>query len=163
MLQILQSPLARLDNPGASEVVMRGLLGVMLVALLAGCGVRRGDTIVIPAEYEGWVQIHYQVGGSPELRREGGANLIVVPGSGIVKTGSVRSPGYGQDHYFLADAGGVRTEIPSDGGQKDGRSVSGFQYFSSPAQVTIFFVGDARKIDAYKRPIPEEFANPGTK
>ena len=136
---------------------------MMLVALLAGCGVRRGDTIVIPAEYEGWVQIHYQVGGSPTLRREGGSNLIVVPGSGIVKTGSVRSPGYGQDHYYLTEASGVRTEIPSDGGQKADRSVSSFQYFSSPAQVTIFFVGDARKIDAYKRPNPEEFVNLGAK
>ena len=136
---------------------------MMLVVLLTGCGVRRCDTVVIPAEYECWVQIHYQVDGSPVLRREGGANLIVVPGSGIVKTGSVRSPGYGQDHYFLTDASGVRTEIPSAGGQKDGRLVSGFQHFSSPAQVTIFFVGDAKKIGAYKRPVPEEFVDAGAK
>lgn len=142
---------------------MRGFLGIMFIALLAGCGVRMGDTVVIPAEYEGWVQIHYQVDGSPELPKEGWANLILVPGSGIVKTGSVRSPGYGQDHYFLIDASGTRREIPSDGSATDGRSVSGFQYFSSPAQVTIFFVGNAKKIDVYKRPIPEQFANPGAK
>lgn len=142
---------------------MKRLFGMAVVALLAGCGVRRGDTVVVPADYEGWVQIHYQVNGSPDFPKEGGSNLIVVPGSGIVKTGSVRSPGYGQDHYFLTGANGVRTEIPSDGSSNNGRSVSGFQYFSSPAQVTIFFVGDSKKIGDYKRPIPEEFVDVGAK
>jgi hypothetical protein len=140
------------------------LFGMVLLALLAGCGMRRGDTVLIPASYEGWVQIHYDVKGSAELPKEGWANLIVVPNSGIVKTGSARAPGYGQDHYFLVDAKGVRTEIPSVYGREAaGRSVSGFQYLSSPSRAVIFFVGDAKKIGNYKRPIPEEFVSPDAK
>jgi hypothetical protein len=46
---------------------------------IPGMRFQRGDTVVIPAEYEGWVQIRYQVNGSPELRKEDGANLIEVP------------------------------------------------------------------------------------
>lgn len=165
VLQIRQSPPAHLASRGASDLVMKHeFLGMALLAVLAGCGVRRGDTVIIPASYEGWVQIHYEVKGSPELPKEGWNNLIVVPSSGIVKTGSVRAPGYGQDHYFLIDASGVRTEIPSVYGREaDGRAVSGFQYFSSPTRAVIFFVGDGKKMVNYKRPIPEEFVGAGAK
>ena len=141
----------------------RRFLWMTLVALLSGCGVRRGDTILIPAEFEGWVQIHYRVSGAPELQLRGGTNLIEVPNSGIVKTSSSRSPGYGQDHYFSTDSLGGRVEIPSDGSSKSGRSVSGFLYFSSPAQVTIFFVGEPNRMSLYQQPTPEDFTEPEAK
>ena len=43
------------------------------------------------------------------------------------------------------------------GDEEDGRSVSNFQYFSSPAQVTVFFVGEPTKVEQYKRPVAEDF------
>ena len=131
-------------------------IGIVLLPF-AACGVRRGDVVLVPKSYEGWVQIHYDVGGAPVLRQEEEANLVEVPGSGIVTTSSSRSPGYGSDRYFFVDEAGSRTPIPVDGDEEDGRSVSNFQYFSSPAQVTVFFVGEPTKVEQYKRPVAEDF------
>ena len=133
-------------------------LCVVLTTLLSGCGIRRGDVVTIPEDYEGWVQIFYDVPEAPKLRSEGWRNLIEVPATGIVATSSSRAVGYSIDEYFLVRSDGGREEVKADFEKcANGRYVGRLQFYSSPRKVTVFFVGDPARMSEYSMPDPADW------
>ena len=129
------------------------------IALLAAfttvsCGVRWGDIVLIPDNFEGWVTIKYEIPEAAPLKREGLKTLVQVPASGEVRTSSTRATGYGRDEYYLVAADGRRRRIPNEFGGCPGQSCAQrFTFFSSPARVTVFFVGRAENMPRYPNPV----------
>jgi hypothetical protein len=130
------------------------LLGAFFLLPLVFCGLRAGNDISLPAGFKGWVTIRYNNPGSPRLRRSGLRPVIRVPWSGMVSTSSRRSTGYGVDRYYFVAADGKQTRIKDDshGCPESDPCVQQFEYYSSPHQVTVFFVGSKYEVSSYKRP-----------
>src|SRR5437870_5068230 len=83
---------------------------VIIMVVLAGCGVRHGDRVLIPKGYEGWVVIRYGIPDAKALERRDGKVLIPIPESGKLSTSSDLVFGYGVDDY-LFDPGGTPIRI----------------------------------------------------
>ena len=130
------------------------LLAFLAIICAVSCGQRRGDDIQLPSGFEGWVLIHYEVSGRPELERDGFRNVIRVPMSGAFSTSSTRSPGYASDAYYFIDRGGKRQPIRSwyEECKADEVCVQQFQLFSSPSMTTRFFVGRKENLSRYPQP-----------
>ncbi len=137
---------------------MREAVTSRSVALLAAfttmsCGVRWGNIVLIPENFEGWVTIKYEVPEAAPLKREGLKMLIQVPASGAVTTSSTRAAGYGTDEYYLVAADGRRRRLPNEFEGCPGTACAQrFTFFSSPARVTVFFVGRAEDVGRYSNP-----------
>ena len=116
-------------------------------------GVRCGDTVLLPAGYEGWVVASYNVTGAPTLGRDGCKVLIRIPESGRISTSSHRASGYGIDRFYYLSAQEKRMRLPIEAdGCGDQTCVQAFQYYSDANQTAIFSVGPQSKIDEYPRP-----------
>jgi len=125
--------------------------------LSCGCGLRHGDDVIIPSDFEGWVRIYYEVADAPGLPIENGRFQIRVPLSGVVRTSNSRSPGYGADRYFLMGQDGSKVLVERvDDRCPSEKCVSGFQFYSSPKKLTIFFVGSALRMRLYPKPSSEQ-------
>ena len=122
---------------------------------LCSCGIRAGDDVSIPANFTGWVMIRYKDPESPPLKRSWLRPMINIPPSAVASTSSSRPSGYGTDRYYFVNGNGERTLIQQDGingCDEDKPCVQHFDYFSSPHQLTIFFVGKKREMLKFKRP-----------
>lgn len=125
------------------------------MAATVACGLRWGDVVLLPTDFEGWVMIHYDVPGGAPLERAGLKTLIRVPPSGVVFTSSGRAEGYGSDEYFFVSSEGKRTPVRSEaaeGCEEQQVCVQRFQFFSPPAQATLFFVGKRGNLSLYRKP-----------
>jgi uncharacterized protein DUF6843 len=133
---------------------VRYLLGTLFMLPLVSCGLRPGNDVSIPAGFKGWVTIRYDAAGSPPLQRNGLRPVINVPPTGEVLTSSRRSNGYGVDHFYFVASDGKRTPIKEDshGCLESELCIQQFEYFTSPRQATVFFVGTKREMSSYKRP-----------
>lgn len=125
------------------------MVALILLALLAAAcwialNLRRGDIVLLPKGFEGWVVIRYKVTGRPMLAHEGVRNLIRVPVSGEFSTSSTRATGYGVDTYYFVGADGKRQRLPTEAEdcQRQEVCIRQFQLFSSPSAATRFFVGN---------------------
>jgi hypothetical protein len=80
--------------------------------------------------------------------------VIKVPWTGKVFTSSRRSTGYGIDHFYFVAGDGKRTPLKenSHGCLESELRVQQFEYYSSPYQATVFFVGTKHELSGYKRP-----------
>lgn len=130
------------------------LLTCLGVFFGTACGVRRGDVVILPPNFEGWVVILYEVPAKPVLPREGFKNLINVPPSGIVLTNSVKPVGYGIDEYYLAGPNGSRKRIWTEfeGCNANETCVREIQFFFSPVRASLFFVGGKDDLARFPRP-----------
>jgi|HubBroStandDraft_6_1064221.scaffolds.fasta_scaffold886196_1 hypothetical protein len=130
------------------------LLTCLSVFSWTACGVRRGDVVILPESFEGWVVIFYEVPGKLVLPREGFKNLINVPPSGIVLTKSVKSIGYGIDEYYLGGPNGSRKRIWTEfeGCKASETCVREIQFLFSPVRASLFFVGGEADIARFPRP-----------
>ena len=130
-------------------------LASLALVMVVSCGVRAGDIVLLPTGFEGWVMVHYEISGRSAFEREGGKTLIRVPASGSVSSSNERPTGYGIDEYYFVGPEGKRMRIQSDDKGCVGQEpcVQQFQYFSSPAMVTRFFVGKKENLSRY--PMPE--------
>ena len=89
---------------------------------LYGCGFRRGDRVLIPDGYVGWVEIRYNVRGAPQLRLVDGKYELRIGADGKLVTSSDQSSGYGSDEYFYVRSigsmsrlqGGIMSQEPDD-------------------------------------------------
>jgi hypothetical protein len=146
---------ARIRNPNAWIIAIAFI--ITCVAGFAWHGFRRGDRVLIPERYLGWIVIHYGINGQPRLPHEDGKNLINISPSGNVLTSSKRASGYGSDDYFFVDARGNKAKIHSEwNGCELQVCVSYFEFYSDP-DVTIFFVGDRSDLTRFSRPAPPIF------
>lgn len=132
-----------------------GIRSQLLVACcltLLSCGQwRRGETVLIPNGYAGWVTIEYNLPGAPALTQQNGHYLIAVDAQGKALTSTPMETGLGNDQYFYTDASGKRTELRLSGtGNNSAGSVmvQGVRYITvpqlenqKPRQVKAFFVG----------------------
>jgi hypothetical protein len=137
------------------RIVISWLLTSLAVFCCACCGIRRGDVVLLPNGFEGWVVIRYEVSNTPVLEREGFRNVVRVPTSGEFSTNSKRAVGYGFDTYYFVDVAGKRQRIRAwdEHCERQEVCVQQFQLFSSPSIATIFFVG--KKDDVPRHPKPE--------
>jgi hypothetical protein len=119
------------------------------------CGVRAGNVVLLPEDFEGWIVIRYNVSGADALEREGIKVVIKVLMSGAISTSSERASGYGLDAYYFVDANGRRRPIPSeaDGCKNDERCARQFQFFTSPSTITVFFVGTKQALFQSSPPV----------
>jgi hypothetical protein len=133
--------------PAAAGVVLSLSLGV-------SCGVRAGNVVLIPAGFKGWVILRYGLSAEPALEHEGVKTLVKVPGSGSLSTSSDRSNGYGIDDYYFVGPDGNRAKISSDtdGCKEQEPCVQQFEFVTSPAKTTIFFVGQRQDLPRYPKP-----------
>jgi hypothetical protein len=138
----------------SSLLRLRFMFGMLIALPLASCGLRPGNDVSIPAGFKGWVTIRYNDAGSPPLRRAGLRPVINVPWTGEVLTSSRRSDGYGVDHFYFVTQDGKRTPIKEDshGCPESEQCIQQFEYYSSPHQATVFFVGAKHELNGYKRP-----------
>ena len=128
---------------------------MLLMLSLVSCGLRAGNDVFIPAGFKGWVTIRYNNAGSPPLQRTGLRRVINVPWTGEVFTSSRRPTGYGVDHFYFVAADGKRTSIKeedSHGCLESEPCVQQFDYYSSPYQAMVFFVGTKGDLSGHKRP-----------
>jgi hypothetical protein len=128
---------------------------ILALSLAASCGLRAGNVVLIPAGFEGWIIVRYQVQGAPALDFEGAKSLIRVPDSGSVSTSSDRPQGYGSDDYYFVGPGGKRVRVQSgDFGCKQEQEpcVQRCEFITSPVKVTTFFVGPKEDLVRYTRP-----------
>jgi hypothetical protein len=139
----------RIDN-----LRMAAGFGLLAVIITGACGVRWGDIILIPENFEGWVTIKYEVPRAAPLGREGLKTLVQIPIPGVVSTSSSRPTGYGADQYYLVGSDGHRSRLPTEFGGCPGRvCAQQFTFFSSPRIVTVFFVGRAESMPRYLNPV----------
>jgi len=131
------------------------LLASFAWTITTSCGVRAGNVVLLPAGFEGWVVVHYEVSGSPPFGREGVKTLIQIPPAGSVFSSSTRSRGYGLDEYYFVGPEGKRIRVKSedDGCTDQETCVRKFQFFFTPTKFTRFFVGKKQDLSHY--PIPE--------
>jgi uncharacterized protein DUF6843 len=140
------------------QLINRSTLPILIASLAivcaVACGVRRGDDVLLPSGFEGWVLIHYEVSGRPELERDGFRNVIRVSESGAISTSSTRAVGYSSDAYYFVDSGGKRQPIRNwnEECKADEVCVQQFQIFSSPSMTTRFFVGRKANRSRYPQP-----------
>jgi hypothetical protein len=73
--------------------------------------VRTPLLVTIPEGYVGWVRIEYGVPEMPTLEKQGGAYLITVPKSGVLRTSSQFEVGFADDRYYFVDQRGQKTEL----------------------------------------------------
>lgn len=140
---------------GRTRILWLAAVSVLIALLAAYHGLRAGDDVFIPAGYTGWVVIRYGERGSSPLKRSWLRPVINIPWSGIVSTSSSRPAGYGIDRYYFVNEDGKRRLIQSEarGCTQDRPCVQKFEYYSKPRQVTVFFVGKARDIGNFERPV----------
>jgi hypothetical protein len=127
----------------------------VLATMASSCRFRRGDEFRIPAGFSGWVRVDYNVTGAPALKSSFSRWIIDVPPSGVVRTSSGRSQGYGLDKYLLIGPGDQKRElqteldnIPCSGN----KCILGITYFSTPSKTTMFFVGSPKEREASPMP-----------
>lgn len=137
-----------------AELSILAVLVALLVPLAASCGVRGGDVVLLPVNFEGWVVIHYEDPSGTPLETEGARTLIRVPPSGVVRTSSPRAEGYGLDKYYFVASNGsrVRVQHEAEGCEDQGACVQQFEFISSPTKTTVFFVGEKGNLGRYRRP-----------
>ena len=147
------------DNSGTKawatrRTIVSLLLTCLTVSCLTACGIRRGDDVLLPNGFEGWVVIRYEVSNSPALEREHFRNIIRVSPSGEFSTSSTRAVGYGSDAYYLVDAAGKRQRIRSwdEHCEPQEVCVQQFQLFSGPLIATRFFIGKKDNMPKYSKP-----------
>ncbi|OAB40283.1 hypothetical protein PBAT_23545 [Paenibacillus antarcticus] len=92
------------------------LLIIMIVVVGCSSEYNRGtyDLYLIPDDYEGVIQVIYNVKNSPQLQREGKYDVIPVDKSGMYRT-STSMYDYGSviDQYYYVNHKGDRTKIDS--------------------------------------------------
>lgn len=120
---------------------------------LLSCGQwRRGETVLVPNGYTGWVTIEYSLPGAPALIQQNGRYLITIDAQGKALTSTPLETGLGNDQYFYTDASGERTELSLAAGTGNNAAgsvmVQGVRYITvpqlenqKPRQVKAFFVG----------------------
>jgi len=91
-------------------------LGVLVIAVLVGCGSRPPPGIhtdyEIPANYTGWVTIVFGVSGAPPLPVRGGTRQVHVAAAGNLATATPQITGVVVNRFYFVDAAGARTTIP---------------------------------------------------
>ena len=137
-----------------TERFLPAVAAVFALTVATSCGVRAGNVVLIPTGFEGWVVVRYDVAGAPALDHEGAKTLVRVPDSGSVSTGSDRSNGYGIDDYYFVGPDGNRVKIQSDaeGCKEQEPCVQQFEFVTSPAKVTTFFIGPKQDLARYPKP-----------
>jgi hypothetical protein len=142
------SIVSKLSHVGAVSLLTA--LNIMVLS----CNLRAGDIVLIPSGYEGWVTIRYEVKESPALPKEGFKTLIQIPSSGILSTSSSRPEGYGSDTYYALSSRGTRTRIPAEPEpcSEAEECVGHFEYWTSPAMTTIFYVGASKDVTCFPQP-----------
>jgi hypothetical protein len=130
------------------------LLIVLTIVMVAACGVRAGNVILIPMGFEGWVVIRYDMPGEPAFDHEGVKTLVKVPQSGSLSTSSDRQNGYGVDEYYFVGANGQRVRIQSDaeGCRDQEPCIQQFEFITSPTKETVFFVGKKQDLATHPKP-----------
>jgi hypothetical protein len=134
-------------------------LGMTLIAALSACNRRKGDVVYIPAGYEGWVSIDYQVAASMPLEVRGSKYVVRVPPGGTVQTSTIRDVGYASDEFYFVSRVGDEASIPQELTTPDPQfcethtCVLRPTYRSSPNSVTFFFVGPKSRVSHYKSPL----------
>jgi hypothetical protein len=129
----------------------------VLVACCISCGFRPGDRFLIPETYKGWVIVRYNRASQPEFPREKGRFLIEVPESGKVATRTKLIAGYATDDYYFVSPNGQRISIPVQvQGCQAGTCISHIEYYWSPQQVAIFFVGNESERSKFPWPTDSE-------
>lgn len=86
----------------------------------------------VPRDFEGWVRIDHSVEGTPELKKEGRTQKIVIPDSGRVITSTKLEVGWRRDRFFWKESG---EEVPSI----DRRGDSILRYVFSASQYSRFY------------------------
>ena len=139
---------------GATPRIDAVLVALIALVAAASCGVRWGNLVLIPSDFEGWVVIRYFVASEPVLTREGTKPLIKVPKSGHLSTSSTSPTGYGVDEYYFVFPDGRRQRLRSELDTCPEQEICAqkFGFTSRPSQVTIFFVGRAKDLSRYPKP-----------
>ena len=94
----------------------------------------------LPANYEGWVTIHYEMPDAPALPEVGGIQQIIIPDNGILRTSTKLEIGWRRDQFFWGKPGNAEA-IPSlvQTGDEPALHIHQHQYFSwSHMQVAPF-------------------------
>ncbi|MEC0092105.1 DUF6843 domain-containing protein [Paenibacillus macquariensis] len=95
---------------------MKQMLLLIMMIVVVGCSSKynRGtyDLYLIPEDYEGVIQVIYNLKDSPQLQREGKYDVIPVDKSGLYRT-STPMYDYGTviDQYYYMNDKGDRTKI----------------------------------------------------
>ena len=112
---------------------------------------------MIPETYKGWVIVRYNRASQPEFPREKGKFLIEVPEPGKVATRTKLIAGYATDDYYFVSPNGQRISIPVQvQGCQAGTCISHIEYYWSPQQVAIFFVGNESERSKFPWPTDSE-------
>jgi hypothetical protein len=132
---------------------------MLIVGSLSACNQRKGDVVYIPAGYEGWVSIEYQVTASMPLEVRRSKYVVRVPAGGTVQTSTIRDVGYASDEFYFVSSVGNEVAIPVELTTPDAQfcethtCVLRPTYRSGPNSVTFFFVGPKSRISHYKSPL----------
>ncbi|HEY7351509.1 MAG TPA: hypothetical protein VH596_01965 [Terriglobales bacterium] len=124
-----------------APVVAAGLL------ILTSCNTRRPDRILIPAGFEGWAKIKFEVPNAPPLPVENGHWLIRLDANGHLQTSTMFQGGIAKDEYFYISDGRraqLRRTESCQGGNIWGVS-TGSDPISDHADTEWFFVGSQAK------------------
>src|ERR1044071_3448283 len=92
------------------------------------CGMRRGEIILIPDSYIGWVRVYYDVPGEVGLPREGGKNLLRIDRDGLLRTSTPLYKGYGVDEYYYVTSTGERHRLREEGPNVNAAWITHLQY-----------------------------------
>jgi len=102
---------------------------------------------LIPAGYEGWVEIEYGAEG-PSLPYRNGIYICRIPADGVLVTSSVLEDGWAQDEYFYYGSNGSLKSLPATDWGKGGMIWAGETGFDQESGVATphrlnekFFVG----------------------
>lgn len=132
------------------------ILAVIAIAFVWH-GFRRGDDVLIPENYRGWVAIHYRINGQPSLPMRNGRYVLVISASGTLLTSSERASGYGRDNFYFLSSLGNKSRIPREAeGCQQQVCASFFEYYYNP-NITVFYVGRSSDLSQFTRPSLSSF------
>jgi hypothetical protein len=132
----------------ASTVVL-----LTFACTFSACQLRRGNTVLIPDGYIGWVRIYYNVPSGARLPLVNGKYLLTVNSEGIVRTSDALDYGYGADEYYYVRRGGNRAPLEQEGVERRPTAMIHSHFsITDKYPVHMFFVGPKSALDKFPRP-----------
>lgn len=100
----------------------QSLLFIMLGLSLSGCGQKIRETFLVPAGFEGRINVIFNQPSSPPIPVAEGRKVYNIPTDGILVTSSGLEDGMIDQEFFYVDSLGKRTAIPVlEDGEKLGK------------------------------------------
>ena len=95
------------------KVILFGAIGLGVIILLVWLGMKRSNRdYILPADFEGWVTIKYNVAEAEAFEKQDGIVQISINDSGYIETSSKLPRGWGRDRFFrMGDA--EKEQVPN--------------------------------------------------